>query len=59
MAGEILASDEAESAGNIRSDLDCARQRSPAAKDPCSIPEICFENRSNSASGQIFKAKLD
>jgi hypothetical protein len=34
MGGEILALDEAESTGNIRSDLSRARQRSPAAKDP-------------------------
>jgi probable HAF family extracellular repeat protein len=34
MGGEILALDEAEGTGNIRSDLSCARQRSPAAKDP-------------------------
>ena len=35
MAGETLASGEAESLGNIRSDFVRARQRSPAAKDPC------------------------
>jgi hypothetical protein len=34
MGGEILALDEAEGTGNIRSDLSRARQRSPAAKDP-------------------------
>jgi hypothetical protein len=34
MGGEILALDEAESTGNIRSDLSRARQQSPAAKDP-------------------------
>ena len=34
MGGEILALDEAEGTGNIRSDLSRARQQSPAAKDP-------------------------
>src|SRR5687767_1100387 len=34
MGGEILALDEAEGTGNIRSDLSRVRQRSPAAKDP-------------------------
>ena len=34
MGGEILALDEAEGTGNIRSDLSRARQRSQAAKDP-------------------------
>ena len=34
MGGEILALDEAEGTGNIRSDLSRARQRIPAAKDP-------------------------
>jgi hypothetical protein len=42
---QILAQGEAEDAGNIRSDLDCVRQRSPAAKNPRSILEINFENR--------------
>ena len=47
MAEEVLEQGEAESAGNIRSDLGCVRQRSHGPKDPCSIPEINFENRSN------------
>jgi hypothetical protein len=33
---------------NVRSDLVCVRQRSPAPKDPRSIPEIHFGNRSRS-----------
>ena len=34
MGGEILALDEAEGTGNIRSDLSRARLQSPVAKDP-------------------------
>ena len=34
MGGEILAPDEAEGTGNIRSDLSRARLQSPVAKDP-------------------------
>ena len=49
MAEEVLEQGEAENAGNIRSDLGCVRQRRHGPKDPCSIPEINFENRSNPA----------
>src|SRR5688572_19968667 len=37
MGGEVLASDEAESMENIRSDLFRARQQSPATKDPDTV----------------------
>jgi hypothetical protein len=40
MAGEILTSNEAKSAGHIHSDLDRVRQRSPAAKDPAPFGEF-------------------
>jgi hypothetical protein len=47
----LLVQGEAENAGNIRMagparTLVCVRQRSPAPKDPRSIPEINFGNHS-------------
>ncbi|MGZ8899169.1 MAG: hypothetical protein ACXW3Z_03660, partial [Limisphaerales bacterium] len=54
MAGEILASGEAESLGNIRSDLVRARQRSPAAKDPCPFRKFVLRT----ALGQALRGQF-
>jgi hypothetical protein len=53
MGGEILALDEAEGTGNIRSDLSRARQRSPAAKDPDPFRKFVLRTALNSGWGGI------